>query len=149
MSEGVVGRIAVTDLYNFAMPMIRYDTGDIGSITRVSQKEKSKKAITNFGGRRIDVIFDSVGNRLSPESITNIFWEFPEIKQYQIIQQNKNTYVVKINVEKEFEKLDDMKLMINNQLGDKANITVEQVGEIPVLASGKRKYVVNEIKELN
>ena len=26
-----VGRIVVTDLYNYAMPMIRYDTGDFGA----------------------------------------------------------------------------------------------------------------------
>lgn len=35
--EGEVGRIVITDLYNYAMPMIRYDTGDIGSISYVER----------------------------------------------------------------------------------------------------------------
>src|SRR5690606_15745986 len=30
LSEGLTGRIVVTDLYNKALPMLRYDTGDIG-----------------------------------------------------------------------------------------------------------------------
>jgi len=34
-ADGEVGRIVVTDLYNYAMPMIHYDTGDIGSIVYI------------------------------------------------------------------------------------------------------------------
>ena len=30
VEDGKLGRIVVTDLYNKAMPMIRYDTGDLG-----------------------------------------------------------------------------------------------------------------------
>ena len=126
------------------MPMIRYDTGDIGSIVRINYKGKVKKAISNFGGRKVDVVYDSYGNRLSPHIITNNFWDFPEIKQFQFIQKNKKTYVAKINVENGFKKIDDVKSMLIMLLGDKANITVELVDEIPELASGKRKYVIND-----
>lgn len=33
-----------------------------------------KKAITNFGGRKVDVVYDCHGKRLLPYSITNAFW---------------------------------------------------------------------------
>lgn len=143
--EGGIGRIVITDLYNMAMPMIRYDTGDIGSITRVESHGKLKKAINNFGGRKVDMVFDSFGNRLSPHIISNNFWGFSEIKQFQFIQKSSDAYVVKINTDVNFQQTDAVKRMLEKLLGDKANISVEIVNEIPELASGKRKYIVSEI----
>lgn len=143
--EGAVGRIIITDLYNSAMPMIRYDTGDIGSITTIEYKGKFKRAITNFGGRKIDMVFDSNGNRLSPHIITNNFWDFPEIKQYQFIQKSIDTYLVKINVDEKFQKTTELKTMLKKLLGNKANILIEEVDEIPELASGKRRYIISEV----
>ncbi|MCM3744099.1 hypothetical protein M3193_08080 [Sporosarcina luteola] len=145
--EGDIGRIVITDLYNTGMPMIRYDTGDIGSITMIKYKGKMKKAINNFGGRKVDIIYDSYGNRLSPHIITNNFWAFPEIKQYQFIQKSANSYVVKINMEEKSFNIDTVRIMLKRLLGDKANISIELVDEIPELASGKRKYVISEIEK--
>lgn len=145
--DGKVGRIVITDLYNFAMPMIRYDTGDIGSIVQVISNGKVKRAISNFGGRKIDVVYDSCGNRLSPHIITNNFWEFSEIKQFQFIQKDKKTYLIKINIHNGFDKIDKIEFMLKRLLGEDANITVEIVSDMPELASGKRKYVVNEINQ--
>lgn len=145
--EGEVGRIVITDLYNYAMPMIRYDTGDIGSIKIVELKNGiKKKAITNFGGRKVDVVYDSKGDRLSPHIITNNLWSFPEIKQYQFIQTDLIEYLVKINVNGLFERENELILTLKKLLGEKAEITIERVSEIPVMASGKRKYIINEIK---
>jgi phenylacetate-CoA ligase len=145
VSEGEIGRIVVTDLFNYAMPMIRYDTGDIGSITTINRNGLLKKAITNFGGRRIDVVYDSLGNRLSPHIITNNFWGFPEIKQYSFIQETKNKYTVKINVDGKFIRQDEMKEMLFSLLGNRAIVKIELVDEIPVTASGKRKYIINQV----
>jgi len=144
-AEGEVGRIVVTDLYNYAMPMIRYDTGDIGSIVYIERDGVNKKAITNFGGRRVDMVFDCYGNRLSPHSAMIDYKLFPEIKQYQFIQENKTQYTVKINADKEFVRQKEIKAFLQRMLGDKAVINIEMVEEKPVLASGKRKYIVNKM----
>ncbi len=143
--EGQVGRIVITDLYNYAMPMIRYDTGDIGSITYVERNGVKKKAITNFGGRRVDVVYDCHGKRLSPHSITNAFWSFREIWQFQFIQESETQYTVKINVTDEFERRREMEALLLRLLGSEAEITIELVDDIPVLASGKRKYIANKM----
>lgn len=143
--EGEVGRIVITDLYNYAMPMIRYDTGDIGSISYVERNGIQKKAITNFGGRKVDVVFDCHGKRLSPHSITNRFWSFPEIRQFQFIQESKTQYTVKISVRDEFRQQTEMREMLLQLLGDEADIKIEVDDEIPVLSSGKRKYIVSRI----
>jgi phenylacetate-CoA ligase len=143
--EGEVGRLVITDLYNYAMPMIRYDTGDIGSIVYIQRNGVTKKAITNFGGRRVDMVFDCYGNRLSPHIITVNFWQFPEIQQYQFIQESKINYTLKINTQDRFVRQKEMEALLEKLLGDKAVIKIEEVEEIPVLASGKRKYIVNNM----
>ena len=143
--EGEVGRIVITDLYNYAMPMIRYDTGDVGSVKYIEKNGVNKKAITNFEGRRVDMVFDCYGNRLSPHVITVNFWKFPEIRQYQFIQESETKYTLKINTQREFSRQEEMKEFLQCLLGNTAVIYIETVEEIPVLSSGKRKYIVNNM----
>jgi len=148
INDGEIGRIVVTDLYNYAMPMIRYDTGDIGSIAYRRKNGIMKKCITNFGGRKVDVVYDSHGQCLSPHFITNKLWEFSEVKQFQFIQDDKDKYTIKINIEGDFTRRNEMEEMLITILGKDAKLNVEFVDEIPVLASGKRNYIVNEYSPL-
>lgn len=141
---GTVGRIVVTDLYNYAMPMIRYDTGDVGAIEVININGRKKRCISNFSGRRVDMIYDTTGKRLSPHLITNYMWSFPDINQFQLIQKGKKNYLLRLNVKKTYDRIDEIKGKLSSILGSDAVIDVEVVNEIPVLASGKRRYIVNE-----
>ena len=144
VENGTIGRIVVTDLYNYAMPMIRYDTGDVAAIEILEINGRKRRCLTNFSGRRVDVIFDTQGNALSPYVITNHMWSFPDVTQFQVVQTGEKQYVLKLNVQKEFAREQDVIRLMNQLLGENAEITVERVEEIPVLASGKRQYVVNQ-----
>lgn len=143
---GEVGRVVVTDLYNYAMPMIRYDTGDIGSFTYVNLNGKKKKAITNFGGRKIDMVFDIEGNTISPHKISVTFWNFSELKQFQFIQETKNKYRVLISTREKFNRKNELIESLKAILGRNADICIETVESIPLLKSGKRKYITNNIE---
>ena len=144
---GEIGRIVVTDYHNKAMPMIRYDTGDIGSIEIIKKNNKNKRVISNFSGRRIDMIYDINNNKVSPYSITNMMWEFQEIRQYQFIQKNKGDYEIKLNVLKNFDKNQELITGFKDLLGKEIKIEIKIVKEIPVLSSGKRKYIINLMEE--
>lgn len=145
--SGTIGRIVITDLYNFAMPMIRYDTGDVGRIDYITKGDIRKKVITDFGGRKIDMIYDSEENPVSPHKISVLFWQFPELQQYQFIQTGKNDYHVKVNSHEKFEKSELLIKGLRDILGYNTKITISPVEEIPVLSSGKRKYILNEYKK--
>lgn len=146
VKEGAIGRIIVTDLYNYAMPMIRYDTGDMGSIKTIEINGRKKKCITSFSGRRVDTIFDAYNVPISPHSITNIMWEYTDIIQFQLVQTDEAKYLIKINAKESFNREDDLLSSLKSVLGVKSDIVVERVNEIPVLASGKRRYIVNDWK---
>lgn len=144
VKDGTQGRIVVTDLFNYAMPMIRYDTGDFASVEVRQINGRKKRCLTNFSGRKVDVIFNTDGKALSPYMITNYMWSFPDVTQFQIIQTGEKQYCLKLNVPGSFDRESEVMEVMKQLLGRDAKIGVERVDEIPVLASGKRRYIVNE-----
>lgn len=146
-APGEVGRVVVTDLFNYAMPMIRYDTGDIGAMTTVTYHGVAHRALDNFGGRKCDSIADCAGNRLSPHAVTNLLWSFTDIKQFQFIQEDVAAYHIVVNPEKEFDREQELIDALQYLVGAEAKVTVSYVSEIPILSSGKRKYIVNKLLE--
>lgn len=144
---GEIGRIVVTDLYNFAMPMIRYDTGDIGAIKYIDVEGVKKKAIYNFGGRKIDMVYKADGTILSPHKISVTFWSIPNIRQFQFIQVGPKNYEVILNVEPNFNQESNVEKKLRELLGDSALIRFIYTDDIPTLSSGKRKYIMNKMEK--
>ena len=140
-----VGRIVVTDLHNYAMPMIRYDTGDVGALTWVEQDGVRKRALGQFSGRKIDLVYDSRGRPLSPHQISVTLRGFSEIKQFQFVQESERSYLVKLQVEGSFKGEADLKARLLALLGDGAELKVAYVDAIPPLGSGKRNYIVSKL----
>ena len=132
--EGELARVVVTDLFNYAMPLIRYDTGDLAI---VKNHDKYGKVITSIEGRKTDFIYNISGDMLSPHSVTNNMWGFDKIKQYQLIQEDKTTYILKLNGAKGIYKDEEIKDVFKSLLGEDADIVIEHVEGIPLLKSGK------------
>lgn len=147
LSEGAMGRIVVTDLFNYAMPMIRYDTGDIGAIETIEINGRKKKVISNFSGRATDVITDADGSPVSPHMITNNMWAFTDISQFQLIQTNEAKYLIRLNANKNYPRQSEIINVFKRILGEKSEIDLEFVEEIPVMSSGKRRYIINQWKQ--
>lgn len=140
--DGELGRIVVTDLYNYAMPFIRYDTGDLGTIKR---KDDGRLVLTSVEGRKVDVICDTTGVPVSSHIITNTLWAYQEISQFQFIQKGAIEYAFRLNLKgSNFSREKELSEIIKTYLGDDAIISYEYVDEIPVLSSGKRRYIINE-----
>lgn len=141
LENGKLGRIVITDLFNKAVPMIRYDTGDLGIMTTNEQGEPMLKTIE---GRKMDMIYDTSGNIISSHIVHQIC-VYKGILSYQLIQEAEKEYKFKIVGTKEFDK----EYLINKYkeyFGDDAIIRVEMVDQIETLGSGKRKKVLNLFK---
>jgi len=139
---GEAGRIVITDLFNYAMPFIRYDTGDL-SIVATSPNQPGKLFLSSVEGRKLDQLYDTKGNRISSYIMYKNMWQYTEIDQYQLIQNGEKEYLFKINVKGDFFREDQLKKEFISYLGDDAVFEIEYVNEIPLLASGKRKKIVN------
>ena len=148
--DGTIGRIVVTDLFNYGMPLIRYDTGDAGAIKTIDINGRKKRVICNFVGRMVDMIFDTQGRTLSPHVITNNMWKFTQVRQFQFIQTQKMQYRLRLNIAPDAREVEaEILKTLREIVGENAMISVEYVEQIPALKSGKFRYVMNDWQKGN
>jgi phenylacetate-CoA ligase len=138
-----IGRIVVTDLFNYSMPMIRYDTGDVASMSFINKGQFKVPVLKNLEGRKLDLIYDTLGNLISSYLVYKNMWKYTELKQYQVIQEDEKEYLIKLNTGSKFNRENEIISEFKSFLGNDAHIKIDYVNEIPLLASGKRKKVAS------
>lgn len=143
---GEVGRIVITDLFNYAMPIIRYDTGDLTIKKQEAECAMKTEVFTAIEGRRVDVLYDTSGKPLSPHTVTNGLWEFDKLKQFQLVQHTKRTFTLNVNDPDSCYTDDKLVDACKGIFGSDAVVEINRVVDIPLLASGKFKYLICEIK---
>ena len=144
---GELGRIVITDLFNYAFPILRYDNGDTAVATRKEKNGRYKLYLDELYGRRSDLIYDCEGKAVTPYIITNNLWDIEGVKQYRFIQEDVKDYTIWLNGDPQKMNQEEILGRIRPYLGEEARIKVELVDEIPVLASGKRKYIENRCEK--
>ena len=148
VNAGEIGRVVITDLFNEAVPFIRYDTGDIAKFDYMNFMNHSVKVFTSIEGRILDFIYSSEGLLISPHTIDYALREIPELLQFQFSQDDRNIYTVKLvagNVD--FNVLQGVVInALKKYLGSHACIQAISVQSIPKLPNGKSKLVINNFK---
>jgi phenylacetate-CoA ligase len=141
---GTPGRIVITDFFNYSMPMIRYDTGDVGVMEQDSRT--GQLFFSRIDGRKMDMFTNTKGEFVFSHIIHHIL-QFKGIEQFQFIQEQNGEYLIKLKVLNSFDKSAEKEEAIRNKyaeyFGDDAIIKIHYVDEIPLLKSGKRKLVIN------
>ena len=108
-----------------------------------------KLYLSELYGRRSDLIYDCEGKAVTPYIITNNLWDIQGVKQYRFIQEDVRDYTIWLNGDPEAMDREEILRRIRPYLGEEARIKVEIVDEIPVLASGKRKYIETDVKNIS
>lgn len=146
--EGELGRIVVTDLFNYSMPLIRYDTGDMAVLSNIRQTNQAPH-FSRIEGRTVDLIYNSKGELLSPYMVATKMLPYLELKQFQFAQTGPKTYEFRLNPWSLFTREKQLITESKEYLGHDADVSIVYVDDIPLLSSGKRRQVVNEMKTAN
>lgn len=145
--DGELGRIVVTDYYNRAFPMIRYDTGDTGRMHVFFDENGRKHAeFTEIYGRRGSLIYNTKGEPLSIHVFMNNLLNFEGIlRQARCIQTGEKQYTLQLNPE-EGVRVDEEAVVASYKkyLGEDAEFSIEYIDGIPVQQSGKTMVCVQE-----
>ena len=142
---GEVSRVVVTDLNAMAMPLIRYDTGDLAVVDNTPCRcGKKGPIIKQLMGRRIDNLINESGKTVSWFSINHAMRTFESFKKYQLIQHRLDLCDVNVIADNHSEEK-AIKNAVHSLLGHSVDVRVHFVDSIEPLSSGKAPYVINKI----
>lgn len=140
---GEPGKIVVTDLTNRAMPIIRYEVGDIGVLSsRLCRCGRGLPLLEKLEGRAADYIYTPEGKLISGISLTENFASLLEgVGQIQLIQDARDHLLIKIVDEGlgEQGKL-AIERLIQERFGSSMRYTLKKVEQIPREPSGKYRF---------
>lgn len=83
-AEGELGKILITDLGNFAMPMIRYQIGDVGRLTRAPHGCGRQAPRLKIEGRLEDTLVTAEGIAYSNDQMMDFFYGRGDVDQFQL-----------------------------------------------------------------
>ena len=147
-APGESGELIGTGLNNFGMPLIRYQTGDIG---RVAPKPcscgRAMPLLESVQGRLVDCIQTPDGRRIPGDGIMGAFHGIRNIRRSQIIQEDLGTMVVRIERDNPEEPVDTRTLQRNLQicLGSEMRIAFDVVRSIDVHIGSKFRWVISHV----
>ncbi|MFX1449967.1 MAG: phenylacetate--CoA ligase family protein [Promethearchaeota archaeon] len=145
--NGEKGRIIITCLDNYSMPFIRYEIGDIGKLNISDYKCDCGRGLPLFEeieGRITDFIELPSGKKVSFLLFNYLFEQFGKyIKDFQIVQNKKDTLVVNIVPTKDYHSELDSKIRndILKYIEEQVEIEVQCKDKIPLEKSGKKMLV--------
>lgn len=148
LPEDNQGKMVATGLYNFAMPFIRYDTGDIGSVSeKPCSCGRGLPLLKSFDGRASEVIKykDKI---IYSTTLSFLLWKFKNIKECQFIQEYEDEIKVNIVRRKDYSEKDTRELIetLKRMLDDELNVHINFADYIPRTKMGKFAFIVSRLK---
>lgn len=147
--ENGEGKMIATSLHNYAMPFIRYDTGDVGHIIDDSCGcGRPYKLLKELVGRSVDILVTPEGKNVHGWFFLYIFWKYDKgIKEYQVTQEKLDTIVIKIVPEDDFDEkqLNKIREIIKTK-SQAWHIEFKFVDKIERTESAKYKFIINNLR---
>ena len=147
---GEIGRILLTDLHKRTLPLVRYETGDIGIIDYCKENGSTVLHIKDLIGRTSDVIMTEDGRSIHSTVIQFLLTHYFSSRnvtliQYQVKQNSDLSLIVRLNLSNENTKVEEIQKHLKQKL-DFENLLVVLTTDFENLSSGKIGYFINNRK---
>jgi phenylacetate-CoA ligase len=147
-AEGDVGRVVVTDLYNSAAPMIRYDLGDHAEVGPECSCGRHGFTLTRILGRDRGLFTRADGSRFWPQAHQYKMSKFVRLLQWQIVQHAIDDIEYKMVVETAptAEQKSAMEEVLGNAMGFPGQVRVTIFEDAIPTLNGKYEETICLIK---
>lgn len=144
---GHVGRVVVSVLHNFAMPLLRYELGDLAEVGAPCACGRGSPVLRRVLGRSRGLFTYPDGSRRQPNMSSLVNQEVLPIRQYKVVQ----THVDRVRVtlvtpsSPSAQTRDALIAAVRRDLGYDFEVQLEFVDHIPRAESGKYEVIMSEV----
>ena len=146
VGEGETGRVVVTDLFNFASPLIRYDTGDWAVRGGTCSCGRGLGTLEKIMGRTRNLIKRADGSRYWPMVGMYDFDSLSfKIRRYQVIQTDPTTIEYNVLVDANLTGLQrkELRELAERALGAEYDIVIkDHLTPWPAAPNGKHEEFI-------
>ncbi len=149
-AEGEVGRVVITDLHNFASPIVRYDIGDYAEVGGPCPCGRTLPTLRRVLGRRRNLFLKADGSRFLPRAGFESFAAIAPVQQYQVVQHAHDDIEFKLVTAQPLSAAQEaaFSAVLREALGLAAAIRVTQSRErLPGSVAGKFEDFVCRLEE--
>jgi phenylacetate-CoA ligase len=152
LPNGEEGNILVTNLYNYAMPLIRYYIGDRGVLSRSDRCACGRQGqiLERISGRNVEMFRKKDGTLVDGLFFNHFLYYKEWVQKFQVVQKDYERVVFKIQkTEKNYQdwELEEIRQKTRVVMGDGCEVSFEFVDDIPPSRSGKYSYTISEVPQ--
>jgi phenylacetate-CoA ligase len=146
---GQIGDVYVTNLNNYAMPLIRYRIGDmaVSAAQHACSCHRAWPSLQKISGRRSDHFRTQDGKIIHGEYFTHLFYHQPGIRQFQVIQRDCDFVEILTVSQDALEPgwIREIEQKIKLVMGEACTVKFTRVSHIQASASGKFRFTISEV----
>lgn len=144
---GEIGRVVVTTLHNFAMPLIRYAIGDYAEAGAPCRCGRGLPVLRRILGRQRNILCLPDGRRYWPSFASEKWSHIAAIRQIQLVQKTLNHIEVRVAAVRTMttDEKEQLTKALQGALGHPFEMSVVECGEIPRAADYKFEDFISEV----
>lgn len=144
------GRVVVTPLYNFAMPLIRYEIRDYAELGEPCSCGRAHRVLTRIAGRTRNMFRLPGGRLIAPDFKTPTFIKYLSPRQWQVAQTGPADIEIRLVPDKRDTDMDfdAMTAYVRKLLGNEFSVRYKLLAEIALRPGGKHEDYVCELKDM-
>lgn len=147
---GEIGRVVLTTLNNFSMPLIRYATSDLATLmTGTCISGIGLPRMSAVAGREQDLIVTPRGDSIDSYFFSYLIMQCSQIDWFQVIQTRQDALTIKIYAPNglSLEMQRSLIERIKHHCDFEFKISLEMLNEIPSFGTGKFRLCVSEVEQ--
>jgi len=144
---GEVGRVLLTTLHNFAMPLIRYEIGDYAEVGGLCSCGRTLPVLSRIMGRRRNMLVLPNGERGWPAFGMSLWVETLPITQFQFVQKSLDRIEARLVTSRQLtaEEESSFKDILRENFRHPFNIDIIFLENIPRSSGGKFEDFISEV----
>ncbi|MDP1537458.1 MAG: hypothetical protein Q8L95_09780 [Burkholderiales bacterium] len=144
---GETGRVVITPLHNFAMPLIRYEIGDYAEAGAPCDCGRGLPVINRILGRVRNMLRLPGGGMRYPRFGESQFGSIAPVRQFQVVQKSLSDIEVTLVVARPLTSAEEdaLRTLILKNLGHQFAVSFVYCEDIPRSASGKYEDFRSEV----